>query len=104
MIYLHNNMAGFAVKAAVVAPPGTRWAYSSPTTQLLALIIRDITGGPEQTLAFAWRELFNPLGMRDVTLQFDATGTQQGSTSMLASDRDWARFGLLYLNDVSIGG
>jgi len=104
MVYLHNDMAGFAVKAAKIAPPGTRWAYSSPTTQLLARIIRDITGGPEQALAFAWRELFNPLGMRHVTLQFDATGTLQGSSSMLASARDWARFGLLYLNDGMIGG
>src|SRR5260370_32255491 len=85
MLYLHSDMAGFAVKAAVVARPGTRLAYSRATTQLLARIIRDITGGPEQTLAFAWRELFNPLGMRDVTLQFDATGTLQGSSSMLAS-------------------
>jgi CubicO group peptidase (beta-lactamase class C family) len=104
MVYLHNDMAGFAVKAAIVAPPGTRWAYSSPTTQLLARIIRDITGGPEQTLAFAWRELFNPLGMRNVTLEFDGAGTLQGSTYMLASARDWARFGLLYLNDGVIGG
>src|SRR3982074_2950509 len=104
MVYLHNDMAGFAAKAAIIAPPGTRWAYSSPSTQLLARIIRDIVGGPEQTLAFAWRELFNPLGMRDVTLEFDATGTLQGSAYMLASARDWARFGLLYLNDGLIGG
>jgi len=41
----------------------------------------------EQTLAFAWRELFNPLGMRNVTLQFDASGTLQGSANMLASAR-----------------
>ena len=80
------------------------WAYSSPTTQLLARIIRDITGGPEQALAFAWRELFNPLGMRNVTLEFDGAGTLQGSSYMLASARDWARFGLLYLNDGVIGG
>jgi len=104
MVYLHNDMAGFAAKAAIIAPPGKRWAYSSPSTQLLARIIRDIVGGPEQTLAFAWRELFNPLGMRDVTLEFDATGTLQGSAYMLASARDWARFGLLYLNDGIIGG
>jgi CubicO group peptidase (beta-lactamase class C family) len=104
MIYLHNDMAGFAVNAAVVAPPGTRWAYSSPTTQLLARIVRDAAGGPEQTLALAWRELFNPLGMRHVTLEFDASGTLQGSTYMLASARDWARFGLLYLNDGIVGG
>jgi CubicO group peptidase (beta-lactamase class C family) len=104
MVYLHNDMAGFAAKAAIIAPPGTRWAYSSASTQLLARIIRDAVGGPEQTLAFAWRELFNPLGMRNVTLEFDAIGTLQGSAYMLASARDWARFGLLYLNDGMIGG
>lgn len=104
MIYLHDDMAGFAVNAPVIAPPGKRWAYSSATTQLLARIIRDAAGGPEQTLAFAWRELFNPLGMRSVTLEFDGAGTLQGSTYMLASARDWARFGLLYLNDGVVGG
>ena len=104
MVYLHDDMAGFAVNAAAIAPPGTRWAYSSPTTQLLARIVRDAVGGPKQTLAFAWRELFNPLGMRNVTLEFDASGTLQGSTYMLASARDWARFGLLYLNDGIVGG
>jgi CubicO group peptidase (beta-lactamase class C family) len=104
MVYLRDDMAGSVVNAAVVALPGTRWAYSSATTQLLARIIRDATGGPEQSLAFAWRELFNPLGMRNVTLEFDASGTLQGSTYMLASARDWARFGLLYLNDGIVGG
>ena len=79
-------------------------ALSSPTTQILARIVRDAVGGPEQTLAFAWRELFNPLGMRNVTLEFDASGTLQGSTYMLASARDWAKFGLLYLNDGIVGG
>jgi CubicO group peptidase (beta-lactamase class C family) len=104
MLYLHNDMAGFAVKAAPIDAPGTRWAYSSPTTQLLARIIRDAVGGPEQTLTFAWRELFNPLGMRDVTLEFDGAGTLQASSYMLASARDWARFGLLYLNDGVLAG
>jgi CubicO group peptidase (beta-lactamase class C family) len=104
MVYLHDDMAGAVVDAAVVAPPGKRWAYSSATTQLLARIVRDATGGPEQSLAFAWRELFNPLGMRNVTLEFDGSGTLQGSTYMLASARDWAKFGLLYLNDGIVGG
>src|SRR5713226_4421182 len=103
-MYLYSDMAGFAVTAPMIAPPGTRWHYSSATTQLLARIVRDTVGGPEQTLAFAWRELFNPLGMRNVTLEFDGTGTLQGAANMLASARDWARFGLLYLNDGVIGG
>jgi CubicO group peptidase (beta-lactamase class C family) len=103
-MYLSSDMAGFAVQAPPIAPPGKRWAYSSATTQILARVIRDTLGGPEQTLAFAWRELFNPLGMRHVTLEFDASGTLQGAANMLASARDWARFGLLYLNDGVIGG
>jgi CubicO group peptidase (beta-lactamase class C family) len=92
------------VKAPLIVTPGTRWAYSSATTQILARIIRDALGGPEQTLALAWRELFNPVGMRDVSLEFDASGTMQGSNNMLASALDWARFGLLYLNDGEVGG
>jgi CubicO group peptidase (beta-lactamase class C family) len=103
-MFLHDDTAGFAVKAAMIAPPGSRWHYSSATTQLLARIVRDAVGGPEQTLAFAWRELFNPLAMRHVTLEFDGVGTLQGSHWMLASARDWARFGLLYLNDGVVGG
>jgi hypothetical protein len=103
-MFQHNDMAGFAVQAPLIAPPGTRWAYSSATTQILARIVRDAVGGPEQTLTYAWRELFNPLGMRNVTLAFDGSGTLQGANNMLASARDWAHFGLLYLNDGTIGG
>jgi CubicO group peptidase (beta-lactamase class C family) len=103
-MYLYSDIAGYAVQAKLTAPIGTRWAYSSPTTQILARIIRDAAGGPEQSLRFAWRELFNPLGMRDVTVEFDGVGTLQGASWMLASARDWARFGLLYLNDGVVGG
>ena len=103
-MYLHDDTAAYAVNTKMIAPVGTRWHYSSPTTQILARIVRDAVGGPEQTLAFAWRELFNPLGMRNVTLEFDGAGTLQGSTYMLASARDWAKFGLLYLNDGVVGG
>ncbi|MGJ4999182.1 serine hydrolase domain-containing protein [Bradyrhizobium sp. HKCCYLS3077] len=100
---IHRDMAAFAVHAPLIAPPGQRWAYSSASTQILARIIRDAAGGPEQTIAFAWRELFGPLGMRSATLQFDGSGTYQGHANMLASARDWAKLGLLYLADGMAG-
>jgi CubicO group peptidase (beta-lactamase class C family) len=100
MIYTEPDMAGFAVAAALIAPPGTRYHYSSPSTLILSRIIRDAVGGrAEDVIGFAERELFAPLGMRRVTLEFDATGTQVGSTYMYATARDWARFGLLYARD-----
>ena len=42
--------------------------------------------------------------MRHVTLQLDGAGTIEGSSEMLASARDWARFGQLYLDDGMAGG
>ena len=105
MLYLESDMAGFAESAALIAPPGSRWSYSSPSTLILSRIIRDAAGGkPEDVLRFAHRELFDPLGMRNVTLEFDAAGTPVGSTHMFAAARDWTRFGLLYLNDGVAGG
>ena len=103
-MFLEHDTSSYAVNAKLIAPIGTRFHYSSATTQILARIVRDAVGGPEQTLAFAWRELFNPLGMRNVTLELDGAGTLQGANYMLASARDWAKFGLLYLNDGVVGG
>ena len=105
MLFIEPDMAGFAEAAALAAPPGTRYHYSSPSTLILSRIIRDAVGGrAEDVRGFAERELFAPLGMQRVTLEFDVTGTQVGSTYMYATARDWARFGLLYAEDGIAGG
>jgi CubicO group peptidase (beta-lactamase class C family) len=105
MEYTEPDMARFAESAALQAPPGTRYHYSSPSTLILSRIVRDAAGGrAEDVRRFAERELFGPLGMRHVTLQFDAAGTPIGSSSMYATARDWARFGLLYANDGVVAG
>jgi CubicO group peptidase (beta-lactamase class C family) len=100
MKYLEPDMATYAESFNLKATPGARWAYSSASTHVLARIIRDAVGGQaEDVLRFAHQELFDPLGMRNVAMEFDATGTPIGSHYVLAAARDWARFGLLYLND-----
>lgn len=105
MVFGVRDMAGFAEKAPLKAAPGSRWNYTNGNTILLSKIVRDTAGGDAaSTLAFARRELFDKLGMRHVTLEFDSVGTPIGSSHMLASARDWARFGLLYLDDGVVGG
>ena len=105
MLYLENDMAAFAQGVGLNAPPGSRWQYTSGNTLILSRIIRDAVGGhASDVLCFARRELFEPLGMRNVTLEFDAVGTPIGATYMLASARDWARFGMLYLEDGTVDG
>ena len=105
MKYIETDMAAFAEAAELVTPPGSAWNYHDGNYMILAHLIRDAAGGtPQDVLQFARMELFGPLGMRHVTLEFDGAGTPEGSTQMLASARDWARFGLLYLNDGVLGG
>jgi CubicO group peptidase (beta-lactamase class C family) len=105
MIFTEPDMAAFAESASLAAPPGSRYHYSSPSTLILSRIVTDAVGGrAEDVRRLAARELFGPIGMRHVTLEFDAAGTPVGSTYMYATARDWARFGLLYANDGVVGG
>ena len=48
---------------------------------------------------FAYEKLFHKIGMYHTLIELDASGTFVGSSYGYASARDWARFGLLYLND-----
>lgn len=105
MKYAEDDMASFAERAPLATAPGTAWNYHDGNFLILAHLLREVAGGkPSDALAFARRELFGPLGMRHVTLQLDASGTIEGSGEMLASARDWARFGQFYLNDGVAGG
>lgn len=105
MKYAEDDMASFAERAPLATSPGTVWNYHDGNFLILSHLIRNAAGGkPADALRFARRELFAPLGMVNVTLQLDGAGTIEGSGEMLASARDWARFGQLYLNDGVAGG
>ena len=103
MWFNEADTAKFAAQAPLSTPG--RWGYSSGGYAILSRIIGDkIGGGPQGVRAFAQSALFDPLGMRHVTLEFDARGTMMGANAMFATPRDFARFGLLYLNDGVVGG
>jgi CubicO group peptidase (beta-lactamase class C family) len=45
------------------------------------------------------RELFDAIGMTSAVMEADPSGTFVGSSYTFATPRDWARFGLLFLQD-----
>jgi CubicO group peptidase (beta-lactamase class C family) len=100
MLFDTRDMAAFAASKPLVEEPGSAWHYSSGTTNILSRIVREAIGGTDQdALEFPRRALFDRLGMRDTVFEPDASGTVVGSSFVYASPRDWARFGLLYLQD-----
>jgi CubicO group peptidase (beta-lactamase class C family) len=105
ILTLEGDMAGTAAHAPLKALPGERWHYSSPSTMILSRIVKNNVGGQADAVErFARRELFAPLGMKGMTLEFDGQGTPIGSTYFLGRARDWARLGELYRLDGVVEG
>ena len=105
MKFMESDMARYVESVELATPPGRAWNYNDGNYVILSHLIRNAAGGQAaDVLRLARQELFGPLGMHDVTLEFDASGNPEGSSQMLATARDWARFGLLYLNDGVVGG
>lgn len=105
MLFFESDMAAYVERAPLDAVPGEKWNYTDANTLLLSRIVREQTGGSAASVhAFMHRELFDKLDMEHVTMEFDGAGTPIGATQVFASARDWARFGMLYLNDGVVGG
>lgn len=100
MIYAVPDAGAYAASKPPVAAPDTRWSYSSGTTNIISRLIRHAVPGTQADyLAFPRRELFDRIGMKSAVLETDPSGTFMGSSNLYATARDWARFGLLYLQD-----
>jgi CubicO group peptidase (beta-lactamase class C family) len=99
MLYFESDMAGFAASRPLKIKPGEIWEYTSADTLLLDRWLTATLGGPAGLNAFAEQQLFEPLGMRNITLEFDGSGVLVGSERIFATPRDFARFGGLFLND-----
>jgi len=98
MLYSCHDTAAYAASRRLAATPGSVWSYSSGTTNILSAIVRRAIGEPGY---HDWprRVLFDPLGMRSAVMEPDSAGTFVCSSSMLATARDWARFGQLWLDE-----
>jgi len=98
MLFEKSDMAAFTASHPLKFRPGSVFYYSSGNSNILSRIIRQNLGD-SLYIGFPYRELFYKLGMYSTVLEPDPSGTFVGSSYMYATARDWARLGLLFLDD-----
>jgi CubicO group peptidase (beta-lactamase class C family) len=99
MLHKFGDMAQFTAQQPFEFPADSVWVYASGSTNLASKIIRNTIGNDAKYFAFPRHELFNKIGMKSAIFEPDASGTFVGSSYLYATLRDYARFGLLYLNN-----
>ena len=87
----------FVIKQSLAAAPGTTWAYSNDGVPLLSPILDKAAGEPIQD--YARISPFELLGMKETRLKPDAQKHACAYADMETSVRDFARIGLVMLNN-----
>jgi CubicO group peptidase (beta-lactamase class C family) len=81
-------------------PPGTVGRYRNTDPVLASYLVRlAVERRGEEYLSFPQRALFDKIGIRTMVLETDPFGNFLTQGYELASARDWARLGNLYLQD-----
>lgn len=108
-----SDMAAYAESRPLAAEPGSRFSYSSGTSNIISGIVRRCLaegrgggpGGAEAIYrAFLADRVFSAIGMTSAEPGFDEAGTWAASSYLHATARDYARFGYWYLHDGCWGG
>lgn len=104
MLYCHGNFARYAISKPLEYPIGSRWAYSSGSSNIVCYWARQHFRSDSAFYAFIYGRLLNRIGLHNAILEPDASGIPVGSSYIYATARDYARFALLYLQDGVFNG
>lgn len=102
-LYLYTggvNSFHYAATRPQQWPPNTIGRYRNTDPVLINYLIRlGVEKRREEYLSFPQRALFDKIGIRTMVMETDPYGDFLGQGYELASARDWARLGMLYLQD-----
>lgn len=104
MLYHEADFARYAYSRNLEFPVGQKWYYSSGSTNIISFLLRKEINDDAAYYGYAKTHLFDKIGMASAIFEVDASGTQVGSSYVYATARDFARFGLLYLQDGMFNG
>jgi CubicO group peptidase (beta-lactamase class C family) len=92
-----SDAISYVLDLEMAVEPGSRFNYCSGCSHVLAGIIQETTG--MNLLDYAHENLFNPLGISDVTWETDRNGIPMGGWGLELTPREMAKLGYLYLNN-----
>jgi CubicO group peptidase (beta-lactamase class C family) len=102
-LYLYTgsvNSFQYAATRPLQWPPGTVGRYRNTDPVLINYLVRlGVEKRGEEYLSFPQRALFDKIGIRTMVMETDPYGNFLAQGYELASARDWARLGNLYLQD-----
>ncbi len=102
-LYLYTggvNSYHYAATRPLQWPPNTVGRYHNSDPVLISYLIRlGVEKRGEDYLSFPQRALFDKVGVRTMVIETDPFGNFLGQGYEVASGRDWARLGNLYLQD-----
>jgi CubicO group peptidase (beta-lactamase class C family) len=98
------TVEGRAVTNILHTMPGERFVYNPPDTMLLVRAVRETIADDQTFWALPFTELFWKIGMTRTTPSSDWNGDFLMSGQTYSTARDFARFGLLYLNEGEFNG
>ena len=98
MLFLATDMSKVQIDKPFVGKPNESWNYSSGTSNLLSGMLRNYFKTHQEYLDFWYTDLIDKIGMHSMLIETDLAGNFVGSSYGWATTRDWAKFGLLYLN------
>lgn len=83
--------------------PGTQFEYNSMNSYVLARVLTEATGTPYHR--YVEKKIWRPAGMAGTArIDADGDGNSLGYCCFHATDRDYARFGLLFLRQGKANG
>ncbi|WP_298762589.1 serine hydrolase [uncultured Polaribacter sp.] len=104
MLFLERDMTKMQESKSLVGKPNNSWNYSSGTSNLLSGILRKQFKTHQEYLDFWYTNFIDKIGMNSMIVEADLAGNYVASSYAWATARDWAKFGLLYLNEGNWNG
>lgn len=105
MLFQNQNMPAYAADSKLIHKPGEIFSYSSGTSNILMQQFQLAVGGKLNIQNdYIFSHLYKPAGMANAYFETDPTGHFVGSSYWYASAPDWARLGLIWINNGVING